>query len=180
MKKSLEPTVFVAPNENRIANLLGAAALGLSDRIRNSSRQILARDGATAAALSLIGHNPAISVLSLSRILEMSHPGTVRLLDTLAAAGMVNRRRSTKDGRTAELHLSEDGYHARQEMLRERQKALLAAISGLSSTETEQLEQILEKIIRKLPRNEVHCHTICRFCDEDACTDCPMEARTCA
>ncbi len=175
MKKNASTESPPTYHQARLANLLGAAVIGLGDDIRNSNQRILAREGATAAALAVVGHHPGLSVQKLNRILEMSHPGTVRLLDSLTAANLVDRRRSTKDTRIAELYLTAQGTILRQEILRERQLGLEAAISQLSATEMFQLEGILEKILVALPREAIHGETICRFCDEASCADCPIE-----
>lgn len=160
----------------RVGNLLGAVAIGLGDAIRDGCRAAVNGEGASPAAISVLGALPGISVATLSRILEMSHPGAVRLLEGLAEAHLVDRRRSAADLRTAELHLTEKGQAARAKILCERHARLQTAFAGLSGVELEQFGKILEKILVSLPRDELHCATICRFCDEVSCIDCPLAA----
>ena len=46
----------------------------------------------TPAALCVIGHEPGLSIDFLARVLGMSHPGTVRLVDRLETDGLIKRR----------------------------------------------------------------------------------------
>lgn len=175
MKETKQTELPDLDRQARLSNLLGAAVIGLSDDIRNCSQQIVAREGASAAALLVVGHHAGLSVQKLSQILQMSHPGAVRLLDNLAMENLVHRQRSAKDTRLAELYLTDEGAILRQKVLQKRQALLEAAISTLSTDETRQLEGILEKILTRLPKNNIHGETICRFCDETSCVDCPIE-----
>ena len=75
----------------RTANLLGAIALGLADDILETAERHVAHGGCTPAALYVIGHEPGLSIDFLARVLGMSHPGTVRLVDRLEADGLIQR-----------------------------------------------------------------------------------------
>ena len=77
---------------DRTANLLGAVGLAVADRIENTTREILSHAGATHAALVVIGHGTGPSNDQLRRVLGLSHPGTVRLVDRLVADGLVERQ----------------------------------------------------------------------------------------
>jgi MarR family transcriptional regulator, negative regulator of the multidrug operon emrRAB len=74
----------------RTANLLGALALGLADNILDTTERHVANGGCTPAALSVIGHEPGQSIDFLARVLGMSHPGAVRLVDRFEADGLVS------------------------------------------------------------------------------------------
>ena len=71
---------------DRLVNLLGALALGVSDQIRSAIAEGMPLGGETAAALTVIGHAPALSIDQLSRVLRLSHAGTVRLVERLPVA----------------------------------------------------------------------------------------------
>jgi MarR family transcriptional regulator, negative regulator of the multidrug operon emrRAB len=83
----------------RTANLLGAIALSLADDILETAERHVAHGGCTPAALCVIGHELGLSTDFPARVLRMSHPGTVRLVDRLEADGLIQRR-PNKDGRT--------------------------------------------------------------------------------
>lgn len=136
----------------RTANVLGAVALGVVDALRAGSRAIMGYDGAAAAALSMIGHKPSLSVLHLSQVLEMSHPGTVRLVDNLVSDGLVERRRSARDARTVELRLTVLGEERRKAVAASREAAILATLSVLSADETRQLGMLLGRLLQSMPK----------------------------
>ena len=54
------------PSE-RLINLFGALALGVTDRVRWAALAETALGGETAAALVVIGHSPGLSIDRLSR-----------------------------------------------------------------------------------------------------------------
>jgi MarR family transcriptional regulator, negative regulator of the multidrug operon emrRAB len=157
----------------RTANLLGATALGLTDNILETAEKRVAHGGGTPAALCLIGHEPGQSIDFLSRVLGMSHPGAVRLVDRLEADGLI-RRRPTKEGRTVALHLTVSGQKLRIKLLADRRTALEQAIRRLSRSEREQLVVLLEKMLVGIKRDALHAYTICRLCEGTVCAPCPM------
>lgn len=160
--------------EARTANLLGALALGLADEIGAAAERQAAHGGAAPAGLSAIGHAPGLTIERLSRALGLSHPGTVRLVDRLAAGGLVERR-PARDGRAVALHLTPAGEQRRAAVLAERRVALEGALATLSGGEQERLAVLLEKLLKGLVRGEAHAGAVCRLCEEAVCADCPVE-----
>ena len=77
---------------DQTANMLGAVALAVSDAIHETAREIVSHSGETPAALVVIGYGTGPSNDSLLRVLGLSHPGTVRLVDRLVKDGLVERR----------------------------------------------------------------------------------------
>lgn len=157
----------------RTANLLGAIALGLADDILETAERHVAHGGCTPAALCVIGHEPGLSIDFLARVLGMSHPGTVRLVDRLEADGLIQRRPS-KDGRAVALHLTVSGQKRRIKLLADRRTGLDQAIKRLSRCERDQLVLLLEKLLIEIKRDSLHAYTICRFCEDTVCVPCPM------
>ena len=157
----------------RTANLLGAIALGLADNILDTAERHVAHGGCTPAALCVIGHEPGQSIDFLARVLGMSHPGAVRLVDRLEADGLIQRRPS-KDGRTVALHLTVSGRKLRMKLLADRRTALQQAMKLLSRAERAQLGGLLEKMLIGLKRGPLHAYTICRLCEDAVCAPCPM------
>ena len=58
----------------RTANLLGALALALSDEIRSAAERQVTHGGSAPAALSLIGHEPGLSIDELALTTPGSSP----------------------------------------------------------------------------------------------------------
>ena len=130
---------------DRTTNLLGALALGLSDRIQSSLKTVLERSGESAAAIIVLGYAPGLSVETLRQVLERSHPGTVRLIDRLEQDGLVERREAS-DGRAVALHLTRQGTKTRQQLMAQRLDTLEAALEGLTATERDRLGDLLGNV----------------------------------
>ena len=81
------------PDPARAANVLGALALVLTDRMADAVEDAAAQAETGAAALSALRHvlppDPTIDLLR--QVLGLTHSGTVRLVDRLEAAGQVRR-----------------------------------------------------------------------------------------
>ena len=99
------------------ANLLGVVGLAVADRIREVARDILNHVGETPAALVVIGYNLGPSNDQLRRILNLSHPGSVRLVERLVSDGLVERR-AGRDKRSVALHLTRKGKRVRKKLLK--------------------------------------------------------------
>lgn len=160
----------------RFINLFGALVLGLGDRLRLAVNEGLALGGEAVAALVVIGHRPGLSIDQLGQVLRLSHPGTVRIVDRLVAAGLAERLRTVDDRRVATLHLSAAGRSERQALLARRHQALRVLLEELSEAEQAMLHALSERLLTKLPVDAVSALTVCRFCDEGACVSCPMQA----
>ena len=160
---------------DRTANLLGALALAVADRIEAVAREVLSRAGETPAALVVIGYNTGPSNEQLRRILGLSHPGSVRLVDRLVADGLVERCEG-RDRRAIALHLTEKGRVLRERLLRERLSALTALVAPLTTPEQDTLTALLKKMLASIGNNDLERCTICRMCDDRVCTDCPIPA----
>lgn len=160
---------------NRTANLLGVVALAVIDRIEITARDILSHSGETPAALVVIGYGLGPSNDQLRRILGLSHPGTVRLIDRLAADGLVERREG-RDKRAISLHLTKQGKVVREKLLRGRLAAIKPVLESLNNDEQEMLGAILHKMLASMDTTDMQRRTLCRLCDDRVCIDCPIPA----
>ncbi len=156
-------------------NLFGALALGVADRVRWASLDETALGGETAAALVVVGHRSGLSVHQLGRVLRLSHPGTVRLVDRLVSAGLALRGPAPHDRRTLALNLTEAGQIRRTALLKRRREALEAVLQVVAPEDWTVLERMSDRMLRTLPTDAATALTVCRFCDEGQCTDCPMD-----
>ena len=164
---------------DRTANLLGVVGLAVADRIGETARDILNRAGETPAALVVIGHGFGPSNDQLRRILGLSHPGTVRLVDRLVADQLVERREA-QDRRAVALYLSARGHALREELLQGRLAAIRPLLTPLTSAEQKTLASLLGKLLSSMETTAADRRTLCRLCDTRVCSNCPIpaEART--
>lgn len=157
-------------------NMIGAMALALSDAVITDARRQVPQN-IEAAGLTLIGHVPGMSILELSKGLDLSHPGTVRLVDRMVAGGFVTRARSEEDGRTVALTLTPAGEEQEHAVLASRGMSLEGALSHLSREEVATLSQISKKLLNGMVTDEYSALRICRLCDSKVCIGCPVEAK---
>lgn len=163
------------PVIDRTANLLGAVGLAVADRIEQAARDVLSHVGETPAAVVVIGYGLGPSNDQLRRILGLSHPGSVRLVDRLVADGLVERRRG-RDRRAVALHLTPQGETLREDLLKGRLAAIRPLLGSLTPAEQDALASLLRKMLGSMPTTDVErCH-LCRLCDDRACQDCPIPA----
>jgi MarR family transcriptional regulator, negative regulator of the multidrug operon emrRAB len=167
---------MAAEPSNRLVNLLGALALGVSDRIRAAAAESMPLGGETIAALIVIGHAPAMSIDQLSQILRLTHAGTVRLVDRLVERNLIEKRPSTVDRRSVTLFPTSTGRKRRGRVLALRRAALLEVLDRVSPDDLGALERIAETITGGLADDPLSALTTCRFCDEQVCDACPMDA----
>lgn len=157
------------------ANLLGVVGLAVADRIESTARDVLRHGGETPAAVVVIGYGLGPSNDQLRRILGLSHPGSVRLVDRLVADGLVERREAS-DKRAIALYLTKRGKALREELLKERLAALRPLLSPLSKAEQEKLAALLHKLLASMDTTDLQRCNLCRLCDDRACTNCPIPA----
>lgn len=160
---------------DRTANLLGAVGLAVADRIEDTARAILNRAGETPAALVVIGYGFGPSNDQLRRILGLSHPGSVRLVDRLVADGLVERRHGL-DRRAIALQLTRQGAVLREDLLRGRLAAIKPLLMPLTDPEQDVLAALLHKMLSSMETTDVERCTLCRLCDDRVCGDCPIPA----
>lgn len=161
---------------DRTANLLGALALALTDRLIEETETRAKHGAAAPAALVSIGVAPGEPIDRLARTLALSHSATVRLIDRLAADGLVARR-SLPDGRAVGLHLTRTGAARRKAILEGRRRILDEALAPLSAKQQDSLTTLVETLLGRITSGRQSADHICRLCDEDACPQdsCPVE-----
>lgn len=160
---------------NRTVNLLGTVGLAVAGRIEAAARDILSHVGETPAAVVVIGYGLGPSNDELRRILSLSHPGCVRLVDRLVADGLVERRPG-RDRRAIALHLTAAGQQLRERLLTGRLAAIRPLLQPLTAAEQDQLGGLLHKLLAALPTSDTdRCH-LCRLCDDRVCSNCPIPA----
>src|SRR5919201_85744 len=131
---------------SRQANLLGALALALVDRIGDELRQPGERGLTPTAALIHLRLRPGRNIDFLARVLGVSHAAAVRVVGRLEDEGLVERRPS-RDGRERALVLTRSGERAARAALAARLDRLAGVLAPRSAAERGQLERLVEKLL---------------------------------
>ena len=160
----------------RQANLLGALALGTVDRLRDAVLDRNARSLSAGAALIHLRLRPGQTIDLRARVLGISHPVAVRLVDRLENEGLVDRRPGA-DARSRSLVLTKTGQRAAVAALRNRLEVLDGVLAPLTVTERDELERLLEKLLAGMIRSRGAARHICRLCDFPTCDQpaCPVD-----
>jgi DNA-binding MarR family transcriptional regulator len=161
--------------KDRTSNIVGALALAVADALLREAEGKAPEPGPAAAAISLLAHEPGMSVDRLRRALSLSHPGAVRLVDRLEADGVVIRKASERDRRAVALYLTDAGRKTCTKIRAARRGSLTRILDALDAEERATLSKLTEKMLRALVENVDHAYSVCRLCDEVACADCPVD-----
>ena len=168
--------------DGRTENLLAAYGVAVAERVRAASEQALGLGvGAPAAMVSISGFLDGQSVSSLARVLGLSHPGAVRLVDRLEREGLIERRRVASDARELSLVATRAGRTAARRVLAQRATAMAELLEPLSDEETAQLTGLLERLLGTMTDDRHAGRHICRHCYIGACghpDTCPVTLAT--
>jgi len=162
----------------RGANLLGALACAVSERLEARLKQHPNETDSAAAALNLIGMLEGCSNAALSQALKLSHPATVRLVDRLEAEDLVESRQG-KDRRFVALYLTRKGRERVVSVLQDRCMALDGVLDVLNEAERETFEELCSRLLAAMTTSAIEGAHICRLCDDGVCPpgDCPVHQR---
>lgn len=161
--------------EDRTANLLGALIIALGDSLRSATEATAGHGGAAPAALTTASQFEEETVGSLGAWLGLSQPAGVRLVDRLAADGLVERVPG-RDGRTVKIKVNDAGRELATRVLEARERVLADALEALTQDEQATLSNLLEKILAQVTVDVPHARLICRLCEISACPQdrCPV------
>ena len=161
----------------RLANLLNAVAVGLNDTLETAAGAHGLDLKAATALIALLDFTPSDTVRRLSQVIGLTHSGTVRLVDRLAAAGYL-RRGPGDDMRSLKVALTSEGRTEALRLRQGREKAVIAALAGLSRTKCDGLTRACEAIVANLTEQRLAIRAsggapaggaLCRLCDFGAC-----------
>ncbi|MQA08866.1 MAG: MarR family transcriptional regulator [Pseudonocardiaceae bacterium] len=154
-------------HDSRLANLLGAAAVNVADRLTAAAASAAGASTSGTAALITLAGQPGIGVTELGARIGLSQPACARMLDQLTARGLVRRRQGS--GRSVPVHLTRSGAAAARRALRERERELVALLDRLTPAQQDELAGILEPLLEGLFHQAGSQHVVCRLCDHAAC-----------
>ncbi|UDY35636.1 MarR family winged helix-turn-helix transcriptional regulator [Dermatobacter hominis] len=160
---------------SREANLLGALAVAVCDELEAASLAAADLTATQTAALNVLAHHPGCTIRELSQVLELSHPGTVRLVDRLQDEGLVERR-SGVDARSVALHVTAAGRRVWNRQRHARDARLAEVVASLPRASRADLRGAAELLLAALTTDEDRAESICRLCDESQCPQdrCPV------
>lgn len=163
---------------NRLANLLGAVAIGITDTaVGDVALNADLDTTAVTALVTLLDLARSSSVQTLSQLIGLTHSGAVRLVNRLVRAGLVERT-SGPDGRTITVRLTRRGHSVAHGIRSARHAAIAASLSGLTDGQREQLATICEVLIANMTSARLAVRAgggqpsggaLCRMCDPVAC-----------
>ncbi len=149
--------------ERQTANLLTAASLVVGERVAAAAASALPLGASAPTALvALESPGAGETIDGLRRVLGLTHSGTVRVVDRLAAAGYVERR-TGQDARSVSLALTPAGRRATRRVLAAREAAVEEVLSRLGPADRARIGDLLAAMLAGEPRRS------CRLCDVDAC-----------
>jgi MarR family transcriptional regulator, negative regulator of the multidrug operon emrRAB len=167
------------PELARLANLLGAWSLAMTDRIAAGAATAAGRGGqAPAALVALDQFAEGSTIEQLSDVLALTHSATVRLIDALVADGHVVRRRRPGDRRAVAVSLTASGRAAARSITRARAEAVRGALGGLSEAQRRSLTAMAERLTAEMTALRLEERAVgtppaggwlCRLCDFQAC-----------
>jgi DNA-binding MarR family transcriptional regulator len=162
------------------ANVLGALALVVHDRMAEAVSSAAGQPETGAAALSMLSQfveQPRVGLLH--RALGLTPSGAVRMLDKLEAEGWV-RRGPGDDRRSTSVRLTATGRQVAQRVTSARGAVLDDALAVLSDDQRALLDELVGIVLVGLMRDPGATRWMCRLCDADACGhaagECPVGA----
>ena len=147
-----------------MANKLGALGALIEAR---TNRALGNRSPSAAAVLSTLHFRPGLTTTDLSKIIGVSQPTAVRLLDGLQRQGFVER--GAPVGRVTPLALTEAGRIEVARLHRERLSCVGSLLAVLSPEEAAQLETMLDRVLAGATTSRACARTTCRLCEHDLC-----------
>lgn len=159
----------------REVNVLAAWALLATDAAEEAAAKRAELPARSLAALVLLANRPGSSADWLFRRLGLTQSGAARLVDRLAAAGLL-RREPRPGQREIGLHVTTAGTERLEMALRARADAVRALAAPLAPAERRQFAALADKALRGGTRQLDESEIACRLCDWAACTPaCPVE-----
>ena len=152
--------------------MIAAFVLAAADAMRRAVEAEVGQGGAGAAALVTIGAYPGRSLERLRAALEISQPGTVRLVERLEREGWVERRPSP--GRASALHLTASGAALVDRLLAARERAVAAVLEGLDPGAVAAMAATAERVLAARTSDRAALERLCRLCERRVCDACPV------
>lgn len=152
----------------QLINLIGAAAIAISDSIQKAAVESTGNTASFPAALVILERYPTITVDLLAQYLQLSQSGAARLVERLVNQNLVERHQGN-DRRFVHLRLTSDGKAMVEKIQQAKIEAVSNLLTPLTLQERQQLLSTLSKMAGQYSNTEALEEYICRFCDMHKC-----------
>jgi MarR family transcriptional regulator, negative regulator of the multidrug operon emrRAB len=172
-----EPEAALAARDSgHTANILGALAVLIQDRVEGTWQSSLDLSPMAAAALVQIEGEPGCTIELVAGRIGLTHSATVRVIDKLAERGLVEKDRARKDARAQSLKLSKTGKRVAQQLHEARNQVTDDLLAGLAPAQRAGLEQAIRAILHRCVNPGREADVTCRVCDDRRCSPeiCPI------
>jgi MarR family transcriptional repressor of emrRAB len=162
--------------DDQLANVFGAMALSLVTDMVNVLEDSKLQSASHCAAVMVIVQQPGLSIDKLRKVLQLSHSGTVRVVDRLVAVGLAIRE-AGPDGRTVRLSATRAGRKEFEAISERRLERLKIALKTLTLEEKRQAGVISAKLLCGSASTVFEAQHICRLCYQSVCVQrggCPV------
>jgi DNA-binding MarR family transcriptional regulator len=153
---------------DQLANIFGAMALSVATDMESAIEKSTSHSVSHCAALLAVVQQPGLSIDELRQILQLSHSGTVRVVDRLVVADLV-RREPGRDGRTLGLTATRAGVRSFEAIAERRLERLRVALKNLTQEEKSLLGVISAKLLHGSASSYTQAQRICRLCNHSVC-----------
>lgn len=151
------------------ANVLGALALVIGDRVSGAVAGASGLSDSSAAAVSALAQFLDGATLDrLRQTLGLTPSGAVRIVDRLAEAGLVTRG-SGEDKRSRSLALTPLGQETAARIRSARLDALHDVLTRLDPATRSEVSRVLGSVLDAAVMTKDGGAWTCRLCDLDAC-----------
>lgn len=158
------------------ANILGALALLIQDRVEKAWQADLDLSPMAAAALVIIDVYPGSAIERVAGCIGLTHSATVRVVDKLAERGLVEKDRARADARAQSLKLSKAGKRTVQQLHAVRNGVTDDLLVDLDANQQKGLERAISAILHRNVEPGPEAEVTCRVCDDRRCSPdiCPI------
>lgn len=155
--------------QDRAANLLGALAVGLNDRILAALEASLELPANSVAVLFAVDARPGLSIEEIRAPLGLTQTTAARLVAGLVSQGLMLREVHRGDARSVSLRTSELG---RRRVLRAkiaRSQLTRGLVERVPWFWIPRLVRMAERLLEALAKHPGTSDQICRFCNRAVC-----------
>lgn len=166
--------IYAYAMHDMLSNKLGALGALIEER---TGRALNDMSSSAAAVLSTLYFRPGLTTTELSKVVAVSQPTAVRLLDGLQRRGFVER--GPQAGRFTPLSLTDAGRAELVRLQRERISALGSLLTTIEPDDRAQFEKILDRLLADATTSRACARTTCRLCEHELCGPgiCPIGNR---
>jgi DNA-binding MarR family transcriptional regulator len=157
--------------DRRDRNVVAAWAIAVTDAVRAAVEESTGMSASGPAAVVAIVADPGLSIDELRRVLGLTHPGTVRLVDRLVENGWVTREHGV--GRTVRLMPTESGLAVERRLAAAREQAVAELLSVMPERDVHLVAGLVRPVLGVTIDDVDAMRRLCRLCNRDVCSDCP-------